>query len=226
MTDPATPIRPQPASAPASGRKPLVYVAAAMLAVVAIAAALIALNEGQRRAELLSQPGDAGVAGHTTVGAPFDLVDQNGRAVTDRSFAGRKRLMVFAPAAERDRILATLQVINSARELAAPASDRLACIWIVTDPDRSSPAQRDAILQQAGGTWTVLTGPEPAIQALMRAFYVPSPRPGSMNSLHPKGAPPAPVATAYLMDEQGSFLSHRTVPPDPAAVAGWLMQSL
>lgn len=197
-----------------------------MLAVVVAAAALITVNEATRRAELPPESPHSAPPDHTTVGGPFELVDQNGQTVTDRSFAGRKRLMVFAPATERDRILATLQVINSARELAGPAADRIAGIWIVTDPGHSSQQQRAAILAEAGGRWSALSGPEPVIAALMRAYFVPATKAAEATAGHRKGAPPAPVVTAYLMDEQGSFLSHRTVPPDPAAVANWLMQSL
>ncbi len=223
MTNPTLPARPSLVSA---GRARKIYLLAAMMAVVALAVSLIAANEAFRRSELPTAPLLSVPSGQATVGAPFELVDLSGQSVSDRSFTGRKRLMVFLSAAERDHVLATLQVINSARELASPAADSLVGIWIATDPSQSSPKQRAAILAEAGGNWSALTGPVSMIRALMRAFFVPSAHTGATTDARRKGAPPALVATVYLMDEQGSFLSHRTVPPDPAAVASWLMQSL
>lgn len=196
---------------------------AAVLAVVATAAALIALNETMRRDELAPPAVDPSTS---PVGARFSLIDQLGRTTTDRSFAGRKRLMIFAPAANRDDILAALQVINSARDLLGHRAESLAAIWIVTDPERSTPEDRARILAEAGGDWTALTGPKPRVEALMRSFFVPRPQAGAHDAAAPKGAPPSSVTLAYLMDEEGRFLSHRTVSPDPAAIALWLQQSL
>ncbi len=208
---------PQP---PARPRRP--HFAAVMLAVVVIAGASIAFNETMRRSDLAD--GSIPLT-QVHVGAPFRLVDQNGRQVSDTTFAGRKRLMIFAAASERDRILATLQVLNSARDLAGPKAADLAYIWITTDPDNDEPAKLASVLAEAGGKWAALTGNNEAIRSLMHAYFVPDAKVPTSPS-HAKGAPPTAVTIAYLMDENGAFLSHRTVPPDPAAVAQWLSQSL
>lgn len=203
-----------------------VRLSAVVLAVAAMAAGLIYINEGYRSANLpLSPPGQLAPA-TVRIGAPFDLVDHRGHPTSDRDFAGRKRLIVFASTGERDRILAALQVINSARELAGPAAARLALIWITTDPARDTPEKMSALLAEAPQSDVVgLTGPEPVVRALTRAFFVPDPL-APANPAMQKGAPPAPQVIAYLMDQNGVFLSHRTVPPDPAAFAQWLVQSL
>lgn len=195
--------------------------ATTMLAVALTAGTAIAVNEVMRRNELqqTSPPVKA-----TQVGAPFDLINQSGNRISDRNFAGRKRLMIFAATTEQDSIRAALQVINSARELAGPTMADLACLWITTDPERDTPERLSALLAETGGDWTALTGSATAIRALMRAYFVPDPEIQS-SSPRPKGAPPAAVIVAYLMDENGAFLSHRTVSPDPAAIAYWLTQS-
>ena len=193
-----------------------------MVSVVVIAGTAIAFNEFKRRAELPEAlvPHQA-----AQVGAPFTLRDQNDRQISDTSFKGRKRLMLFAAASERDRILAALQVLNSAREIVGPAADSLAYIWITTDPDNDNPKKLAAVLAEVGGNWTALTGNKSEIRTLMRAFFVPD-TVALTTAPTTKGEPPAPIATAYLMDENGVFLSHRTIPPDPAAMALWLKQSL
>lgn len=206
--------------APARPRRP--RIAAVMLSVIVVAGASITFNEIMRRAELADGPVSPQQA---RVGAPFQLIDHNGHHVSDTSFAGHKRLMIFAAASERDRILATLQVLNAARELAGPKAASLACIWITTDPSNDTPAKLAAVLAETGGDWTALTGNEEEIRTLLHAYFVPdATAPTSQHGI--KGAPPAAVATAYIMDENGAFLSHRTVPPDPAAIAQWLRQSL
>ncbi len=200
-----------------------------MLAVVAIASAAIALNEAMRRAELSG--GSVPVSGGSASGqqerlaAPFNLIDQNGRQISDINFAGRKRLMIFAAASERDRILATLQIVNAARDLAGSKAATLACIWITTDPENDTPGRLAALLAQTGGDWTALTGSKEAIRSLMRAYFVPGADVAAPQH-EIKGTPPVAMTTAYLIDEHGLFLSHRTVPPDPAIIGLWLNQSL
>lgn len=193
-----------------------------MLAVVAIAGAAIALNEAMRRTELSEglPPGQ-----RARIGAPFNLIDQNGRRVSDTSFAGRKRLMIFAATSDRDRILATLQVLNAARDQTGPKAVALACIWITTDPERDTPAKLAAVLAETGGDWTALTGSTETIRILLRGFFVTDANaPPPQHAV--KGAPPPAFSIAYLMDENGVFLSHRAISPDPAAIALWLNQSL
>ena len=198
-----------------------------MLAVGLVAVGLIAVNESYRRAELPSAPpADGSGSQSVQIGAPFDLIDHRGQPVSDRSFAGRKRLMIFAAASDRDRILAALQVINSARDLLGPAQADVAALWITTDPVNDTPEKMSAVLAEARTkSWTGLTGPDAAVRALMRAFFIPPPG-TTADTGTAKGVPPVPQVTAYLMDEHGGFLSHRTVPPDPTAFAQWLAQSL
>ena len=191
------------------------------LAVMGAAAGLIALNESRRTAELAALTPPAPLAG---VGAPFDLIDQNGRPTTDRSFAGRRRVIIFAPLDASGRARAALQVISSARELLGPSLGDTAFIWINTEPGDNMPARMTALLQDIAAPWTALTGPSHTIEALARAFYVPTSRPAAGAGV--KGTPPPPATTAFLMDANGAFLSHRTVPPDPVAFAQWLGQSL
>lgn len=196
-----------------------VVVAAVLIAALGVAGALIAINERSRNVALQSvvsrQLG-------TKVGAPFELIDHTGRTVTDRSFAGRKMLIMFGSLAERERLSAALQVLNEARELAGQPARDISFVLVTTDPENDTPPRLAAHLQQLGGSWTALTGPPGAILALARAYYVPI----SGNSATRKGAPPAAgVTTLYLMDEHGKFVSHRTLTPDPLAVALWLKQS-
>lgn len=193
-----------------------------MLAVVVIAGASIAYNEYMRRNEL---PGATTGQQGGQVGAPFTLTDQTGRKVSDTSFAGRKRLMIFAPSSDRQRIMAALQILNSAREIAGPAAAGIAYIWITTDPENDEPAKLGAMLAEAGGDWTALTGSRQEIRSLMQAFFVPETQTPTASHVV-KGTPPTAATIAYLMDKNGLFLSHRIVPPDASAIALWLNKSL
>ena len=86
-----------------------------------------------------SAPPLAGAA----IGGPFALADQGGRAVTDRSFAGRYRAMYFGYTFCPDVCPTTLQKMMAgyhqfARDHAAAA--RLAPIFVSVDPARDTPA--------------------------------------------------------------------------------------
>src|SRR3954452_21542461 len=79
------------------------------------------------------------------VGGPFTLVDQNGRTVTDRDFAGRYRIVYFGFAHCPDVCPTDLQKIGeglSRFEKKDPERGaRVQPIFITVDPERDRPAE-------------------------------------------------------------------------------------
>lgn len=200
-----------------------------LLLVVAGASALIMVNEHRRQADLTAvTPSQKFPAkpGPGRIGATFDLIDQTGKRRTSAGFTGRKMLMIFAALSEKPQTFAALQVLNSARELIGPAAQNIAFVWITTDPVNDTPNRLATALARTGGEWTALTGTTKAIDDLAASYFVPAVLARrTINKAATKGAPPVLATIAYLIDENGAFISHRTLPPDPAAVAQWLLQA-
>src|SRR3954464_7482164 len=78
-----------------------------------------------------------------SMGGPFTLIDQNGRRVSDRDFAGKYRIVYFGYTFCPDVCPVDLQVIGaglSQFEARAPArAARVQPIFISVDPARDTP---------------------------------------------------------------------------------------
>src|SRR3954467_15628959 len=87
-----------------------------------------------------AQPPLAGAA----IGGPFTLVDQNGRTVSDRDFAGKYRIVYFGYTHCPDVCptdLATISQALSSFEKSDPKrAARVQPIFITVDPQRDTPA--------------------------------------------------------------------------------------
>ncbi len=202
----------------------------AFLIVAAGAGALIITNEINRKSDLVnlarSEKSFAEI-GPGKIGAPFKLIDQNGKARASSDYAGTKMLMIFSPLSQRTQTFSALQVLNEARRVIGPAARSIAFLWITTDPVHDTPERMSAALAQIGGEWTALTGTTKQIDDLASAYLVPAVIASrAVTKSNAKGWPPGDAVIAYLIDENGAFMSHRTLPTDPTAVANWLQQAL
>jgi protein SCO1/2 len=78
------------------------------------------------------------------IGGPFTLVDQNGRTVSDKDFAGRYRIVYFGYTHCPDVCptdLATISAALSAFEKSDPKrAGRVQPLFITVDPERDTPA--------------------------------------------------------------------------------------
>ena len=77
------------------------------------------------------------------IGGPFMLVDQNGRTVTDRDFAGRYRIMYFGYTFCPDVCPTDMQNVGAAMRLLEKSNPSLASrvvpIFVSVDPARDTP---------------------------------------------------------------------------------------
>ena len=114
------------------------YMPRLMLAPAALLAGLSACS---------SQPAQAPAApplAGARIGGPFTLVDQNGRTVTDRDFAGRYRIMYFGYTFCPDVCPTDMQNVGAAMRLLEKSNPALASrvvpIFVSVDPARDTPA--------------------------------------------------------------------------------------
>lgn len=155
-----------------------------------IAIAMLALPlAGCRKAGSDDPPPLAGA----TLGGPFSLVDQSGKAVTDRDFAGRYRAIYFGYSFCPDVCPTDLQTLMQGYRIFATASPQLAAklvpIFITVDPARDTPVVMKQYTAAFGAQLVGLTGSEAQVAAaakLYGAFY--------------RRQPPQPGASGYLVD--------------------------
>ncbi len=186
-------------------------------AIVAISAT-VALAACQPPAK---QPDQSPPLAGATIGGAFALTDQNGRAVTDRDFAGKYRIMYFGYTFCPDVCPTDLQVIGTAlAQLDKNDPDlarRVVPIFVTIDPARDTPAVLKQYVSAFHPRMVGLTGSAAAIDKVAKEFAV----------YYQKGdaAPGGGYlmqhsSQAYLMDPAGKPLALLPTDQGAKAVAG------
>jgi len=164
----------------------IAFVAAIMLAALPLAGC------GHQPA---AQPPLAGAA----LGGPFALIDQDGKPVTDKDFAGRYRAVYFGYSFCPDVCPTTLQALMQGYHAFA-ASDpgdarKLAPIFVTVDPERDTPAVLKTYVSAFGPELEGLTGSPAAIAAAAKEYGV-----------YYKKEPTTKGAGGYLMDHSSQAI--------------------
>jgi protein SCO1/2 len=137
------------------------------------------------------------------IGGPFSLVDQHGRAVTEKDFLGKPTLVFFGFTYCPDVCPTTLlELTNRLKELGAEA-DRLNVIFITVDPERDTPKQLKLYLDSFDPRIEGLSGSEEAIASVMQAYRAIARK----VPLQDGGYTMDHTATIYMMNKRGQFVS-------------------
>jgi protein SCO1/2 len=165
------------------------WLAYGLIAVAMVAVGAVWLRQGDFAASV------AGVAvpGGVSVGGPFALTDDHGRAVTDASFRGRWMLIYFGYTFCPDVCPTELQTVSAALDKLGGTSARLVPLLITIDPARDTPAALADYVKLFDDRLVGLTGTDEQIATVAREYRVYYARATSKD------------ATAYLMDHS-SFL--------------------
>jgi protein SCO1/2 len=110
------------------------------------------------------------------IGGPFTLVDQNGRAVADRDFAGRYRIVYFGYTHCPDVCPTDLATISQALTLFekqdAARAAKVQPLFITVDPARDTPATLKEYLRAFHPRLVGLTGSAAQIADAEKKFVV------------------------------------------------------
>jgi protein SCO1 len=160
--------------------------------------------------------GTAGEAG--VIGGPFALIDQNGKAVSDKDFRGHWLIVYFGYTHCPDACPTALNTIGEAIDQLGLKRAQVTPVFITVDPARDTVAIMKAYVASFGPEFVGLTGTEVAITAAEQAYHVyaakhPTPN-GSYDMDH--------SSVLYIMDPQGGFVTNFTDEIDPATLANRL----
>ena len=157
------------------------------------------------------------------IGGPFALVDEDGRAVTDKDFAGKWRLIYFGYTFCPDICPTDMQALAQGFRAFEAAEPELAAkiqpIFVTIDPARDTPAVVKAFTDAFHPRFLGLTGSPAQVEAALKAYRVYANRGegDAENYLMDHSA------LAYLMGPGGepvSFLSQGVKPPEVTAELG------
>lgn len=147
-------------------------------------------------------PGDDKVVGYSDAfGGAFELVDQNGRTVTDNSLRGQPFAIFFGFTRCPDICPTTLQRLSRLKRQLGPAGEKLQLVFVSLDPERDSPKLIGDYLSLFPVPITGLTGNPAQLARIVEAYHVyreKVPIEGGDYLIDH-------TATIFLMDDEGRF---------------------
>ena len=164
------------------------------LGLLAIAATSYVMRLDQK-AEIVSVP----------IGGPFELIDQDGRLVTEQDLAGRLMLVYFGYTFCPDVCPTSLQTMSVALEQLGDDALDVAFLFVTLDPKRDTLAQMKAYVSLFEPGPVALTGTAEQVAAAARAYRV-------YYRLHDDDGDEDYLVDhssfVYLMDREGRYLAH------------------
>jgi protein SCO1 len=159
----------------------------------------------------------------STIGGPFNLVDQQGRPVDQRLLDGKWTAVFFGYTFCPDVCPTTLAALGRASDALGPQAQRFQVVFITVDPARDTPKQLAMYLSSntfPKGTIGLTGAPAQVAQAAKdyHVFYQKHPEGGTYTMDH--------TAIVYLMDPKGRFVKPLDLTAPPAQVAGQITEAM
>jgi protein SCO1/2 len=142
-------------------------------------------------------------AANVPIGGPFELVDQDGIKVTDKTFAGKSSVIFFGYTSCPDACPTTLSDLSAWLNAIGPDADRLNVLFISIDPERDTSAHLKEYLSSFDPRIRGLTGTDAQIAAVAKAYRVYYKR----IQLAEGGYAMDHTAVLYLMDRAGKLVN-------------------
>ena len=159
----------------------------------------------------------------SAIGGPFDLVDQNGKRVSDADLRGTWLLVYFGYTHCPDACPAALNNIALAfRELGATRRAAIRAVFITIDPARDTPDVMKDYVASFDAPILALTGTAGQVAQAAKAYrvyYAQRAEPGGNYSLDH-------TSVIYVIDPKGRFAASLGSEVTPAQIAERLKQLL
>lgn len=160
------------------------------------------------------QDGASPVRSLVKIGGPFNLIDMNGRPVTEKSLLGKPTAIFFGFTYCPEVCPTTLTDLTAWLKALGPDADKLNVVFVSVDPERDTPEQLRLYLSNFDRRIQGFTGtPEAVAKAakVYRVYYQKVPQDGGGYTIDHSSA-------VYLFDAEGRFVAPIAYqsPPDRA----------
>jgi len=166
--------------------------------------------------------GVRGVPVPAAIGGPFQLTDQSGTTVTDKSLQGRPSLIFFGFTHCPDVCPTSLFEISEVLRAMGKDADRVNAYFVSVDPERDSKEAMKDYLSSFDPHLKGLTGDPEAIAKMLTAYRVYAKKvplkDGDYTTDH--------TALTYLMDRDGKFVAPFNLNRTPEEAAADLKRYL
>lgn len=157
-------------------------------------------------------------AGQAAVGGPFQLTDQDGKAVTETVLKGKPSLVFFGFTHCPDVCPTALFEMSEIFAALGPDAGRAQAFFVTVDPERDTPETLKSYVSSFAPQIRALTGTPEAVNAMKKEYRVYSRKvplkDGDYTMDH--------TAVVYLMDKSGAFVAPFNSKRPPAEAAAEL----
>jgi protein SCO1/2 len=158
----------------------------------------------------------------SSVGGPFELIDQNGKTVTDADLRGKPFLVFFGFTHCPDICPTTLFEVSEVFNRLGADAQKVSAIFVTVDPERDTPEKLKLYLSSFHPRISALSGTNEQVEAIKKAYFAYAKRVplegGSYTMDH--------TSIVYLMDKQGKFIAPFNLKRDADAAAADLKRRL
>ncbi len=158
----------------------------------------------------------------SSVGGPFQLVNQDGKTVSDADFRGKPLLVFFGFTHCPDICPTTLFEISEIFNRLGKDAEKVSAIFVTVDPARDTPEKLKLYLSSFHQQISALSGSDAQVEAIKMAYFVYAKR----VPLEGGGYTMDHTSVVYLMDKQGKFVAPFNLKRDADAAAADLRRRL
>src|SRR5215475_1535323 len=166
--------------------------------------------------------GVRGVPAPAAIGGPFELTDQSGATVTEKTLQGRPTLIFFGFTHCPDVCPTSLFEISEVLRAMGADADRVNAYFVSVDPERDNITAMKDYLSSFDSNHTGLTGDPEAVAKMLSAYRVYAKKvplkDGDYTMDH--------TALTYLMDRDGRFIAPFNLNRKPEEAAADLKRYL
>ncbi|RXG88828.1 SCO family protein [Bradyrhizobium zhanjiangense] len=162
------------------------------------------------------------VAQPAAIGGPFQLTDQNGKAVTDKSLKGKPTLIFFGYTHCPDVCPTSLFEISEVLRAMGKEADKVNAIFISVDPERDTPAAMKDYLTSFDPHLEGLSGDPAEVAKVITSYRVYAKKVPTKDGDYTMDH----TALVYLMDRDGRFVSPFNLKRTPEEAAAELKRYL
>lgn len=166
--------------------------------------------------------GPRGVTAASTIGGPFQLVDQTGQAVTEKNLQGKPTIVFFGFTHCPDVCPTALFEMSEILRAMGKDANRVNAYFVSVDPERDTPEIMKSYLSSFDPNLKGLTGSPEQVAGVISAYRVYAKKvpmkDGDYTMDH--------TALIYLMDREGRFVAPFNIKRKPEEAAADLKKYL
>ena len=164
--------------------------------------------------------------GIPAIGGPFNLVNQDGRTVTDRTYRGKFLLIYFGYSFCPDVCPTALTTLADAVRLLGQNGDKILPMFITVDPQRDTAEHLKMYVEYFHPRMEGLTGTPEQVAAVAREYRVYFAKVADKDAPDDDSYVMDHTSVIYLMGPDGRFVTHFTHGTDAQKMAGEIRRFL